>query len=160
MNLKNILCISIWLLTTPLFAQELLCPGADDTAQKLASEKITKLESAFTKQERPLFFTGLWSKVEEKEKPSISAALRTKPESKMMEALRKIMDTMSARLSQDRRNLIVWLTNHKLDDEIQVLPKPSNGSFLFVKASRSGMKNLICASVQGELPAILMELGF
>lgn len=134
------------------------CSGATDGALKLVENRFSKLSLAFTAENiRPMFFVGLWSRAEERDRRRLAGAKSAEVETGK---LRSIMSSVSSRLSEDRRELATWVSNNRLTDEIEVQPIPLDGSFLLIRTTRKGLEAMLCESAKGELPAILTELGF
>lgn len=134
------------------------CPGASGSVESLVSERLASYESEFLQKDRPTFFIGLWVKITPEEKKELSIITR-KNDTEMADGLTQMMNTISARLLADRNQLKNWLTENGLQAEVEVLEFPDDGSFLFVKASRKGIEQILCASAIGHLPAYMNNFG-
>jgi hypothetical protein len=158
MMAKHTLFIAIAFCSSPLWADS-LCGGASSNTREIVAKSLAKYEAAFENQFKPMFFVGMLSRIENRERRRLSTVLSLKSDSEMIQGLREVMNTLSARLAEDRRELAAWVSAQKLSDEIEVVPIPVEGTFLLVKATRIGVQAMLCASAQGALPALLTELS-
>lgn len=135
------------------------CPGASDNVEKLISEKLLSYEGSFGQDSRHMFFVGLWVKLEDSEKRELSIVIH-KDIQEMLEGVQVIMQKLSERLFTDRQALAVWIRVNNLEAEIEIQSLPADGSFLLLKATRSGIARIQCASSLGELPTFMSRLGY
>jgi hypothetical protein len=120
-----------------------------------AKDKLHGFESHYDTNPAPTYFVGLWSKLDRSEKPRLSKAVRGQDLSGVVE----LQNEMAARLLKDRKALIKWIKENKLESQILVSDIPENGTFTLFNATYNGILKVLCSASVGELPSIFSNPG-
>ena len=72
-------------------------------AQKIAGDSLARLSVEFTDAGiKRTFFVGLWSRLDDRERRRLDTAVLEEP---LVKGSRSVIDVLSSRLSEDRREL-------------------------------------------------------